>query len=158
MCRICENLFVENVRNRYIKGFFSFLNDHLKIRTMFSLQLNKSFISTGGRRSPSTESAMLHCRLSTAAQNGQSKHWLQRGTFSFFLSLHPCRFFYTLARGERAEGYSVGWNLKLHCFVALQLRSNFCYFSYCFSNHYIILNKMKCKIYDLDIALIIKSN
>lgn len=85
---------------------FSLVYDHLKLGdVVFTLPLNEPFISYSGRRFFSTGVAMLHCHISTVAENAQTKHLLWREFFCIFRNHRG--FFYTLGRG----GYSVGYNL-----------------------------------------------
>ena len=76
--------------------------NHLKLGNMFTLP----FISYRGRRSFSTGVAMLHCHISTVAENAQTKHSLWRGPMRIVFRNHR-GFLYRLGMG----GYSVGYNL-----------------------------------------------
>ena len=88
---------------------FSLVYNHLKLGdVVLTLPLNEPFISHSGRRSFSTGVAMLHCHISTVAENARTKHLLWREPMNFFcIFRNHCGFFYTLGRG----GYSVDDNL-----------------------------------------------
>ena len=88
---------------------FLFLFNHLTWRIAVFL-LPTSLLYLQSEWEFLMESTIIHRYVSTVAQKGHSKHWLQRGPFVFLNSSW---------RRWWDEGYSVGCHLQLHCQIPL---------------------------------------